>query len=88
VTETDSGDRALARALEGTFSCLVLDVMLPGRDGFSVVSELRKRGVSTPVLLLTAKDELESACAGSKGAPMITSRSHSIYPSCWRACMR
>jgi len=38
----------------------VLDVMLPGRDGFSVVTELRKRGVSTPVLLLTAKDELES----------------------------
>src|SRR5712691_13256254 len=55
VTETDSGDRALERALEGSFSCLVLDVMLPGRDGFSVVSELRKRGIATPVLLLTAK---------------------------------
>src|SRR5882672_2688570 len=67
VTETDSGDRALARALEGTFSCLVLDVMLPGRDGFSVVSELRKRGVSTPVLLLTAKDELESRVRGLEG---------------------
>ena len=67
VTETDSGDRALERALEGTFSCLVLDVMLPGRDGFSVVSELRKRGVSTPVLLLTAKDELESRVRGLEG---------------------
>ena len=43
VTETDSGDRALERALEGRFSCVVLDVMLPGRDGFSVVAELRKR---------------------------------------------
>lgn len=67
VTETDSGDRALERALEGTFSCLVLDVMLPGRDGFSVVAELRKRGVSTPVLLLTAKDELESRVRGLEG---------------------
>ena len=67
VTETDSGDRALERALEGTFSCLVLDVMLPGRDGFSVVSELRERGVSTPVLLLTAKDELESRVRGLEG---------------------
>jgi len=55
VTETDSGDRALERALEGTFSCLVLDVMLPGRDGFSVVSELRKRG------------ELESRVRGLEG---------------------
>ncbi len=45
VTETDSGDRALERALEGSFTCVVLDVMLPGRDGFSVVAELRKRGV-------------------------------------------
>ncbi|PYO90432.1 MAG: DNA-binding response regulator [Gemmatimonadetes bacterium] len=67
VTETDSGDRALERALEETFSCLVLDVMLPGRDGFSVVSELRNRGVSTPVLLLTAKDELESRVRGLEG---------------------
>ena len=41
VTETDSGDRALERALDGSFSCIVLDVMLPGRDGFSVVAELR-----------------------------------------------
>ena len=45
----------------------VLDVMLPGRDGFSVVAELRKRGVSTPVLLLTAKDELESRVRGLEG---------------------
>ncbi len=67
VTETDSGDRALERALEGSFSCLVLDVMLPGRDGFSVVSELRKRGIATPVLLLTAKDELESRVRGLEG---------------------
>ena len=67
VTETDSGDRALERALDGTFNCVVLDVMLPGRDGFSVVAELRKRGISTPVLLLTAKDELESRVRGLEG---------------------
>ena len=67
VTETDSGDRALERALEGSFTCVVLDVMLPGRDGFSVVAELRKRGVATPVLLLTAKDELESRVRGLEG---------------------
>jgi two-component system OmpR family response regulator len=67
VAETESGDRALERALEGKYSCIVLDVMLPGRDGFSVVAELRARGVSTPVLLLTAKDELESRVRGLEG---------------------
>jgi len=74
VTETDSGDRALERALDSSFSCVVLDVMLPGRDGFSVVAELRKRGVSTPVLLLTAKDELESRVRGPELDPASSSQ--------------
>ena len=67
MTETDSGDRALERALETPFQCILLDVMLPGRDGFSVVAELRRRGVATPILLLTAKDELESRVRGLEG---------------------
>ena len=67
VVEADSGDRGLAHALEGTYNCIVLDVMLPGRDGFSVVEELRKRGVLTPVLRLTARDELESRVRGLEG---------------------
>jgi two-component system OmpR family response regulator len=64
VAEAESGDQALERALDGTYSCLVLDVMLPGRDGFSVVEELRRRGASTPVLMLTARDELASRVRG------------------------
>jgi len=67
VTEADTGDRALERALGGKYGCIVLDVMLPGRDGFSVVSELRARGVFTPVLLLTARDELEARVKGLEG---------------------
>ncbi len=67
VTEADTGDRALERALGGAFGCIVLDVMLPGRDGFSVVSELRARGIFTPVLLLTARDELEARVKGLEG---------------------
>ena len=67
VAETDSGDRALDRALDGSYSCIILDVMLPGRDGFSVVAELRQRGVFTPVLMLTAKDELEARVRGLEG---------------------
>jgi two-component system OmpR family response regulator len=64
VAEAESGDRALERALDGAYSCIVLDVMLPGRDGFSVVEELRRRRVSTPVLLLTARDELDDRVRG------------------------
>jgi DNA-binding response OmpR family regulator len=57
----------LDRALSGEYACIVLDVMLPGRDGFSVVEELRRRGVATPVLLLTARDELEARVRGLEG---------------------
>ncbi len=67
VTEAESGDRAIERALAGTYHCIILDVMLPGRDGFSVVAELRQRHVFTPVLLLTAKDELQSRVRGLEG---------------------
>jgi DNA-binding response OmpR family regulator len=67
VAEAESGDRALERALDDTYHCIVLDVMLPGRDGFSVVAELRQRRVHTPVLMLTAKDELESRVRGLEG---------------------
>ncbi len=41
--------------------------MLPGRDGFSVVEELRKRGVATPILLLTARHQLEDRVRGLEG---------------------
>jgi len=64
TVEVESGDRALDRALDASYSCIILDVMLPGRDGFHVVTELRSRRVFTPVLMLTAKDELESRVRG------------------------
>lgn len=67
VDEADSGDRALDRALGGEYQCIVLDVMLPGRDGFGVVEELRRRGIATPVLLLSAREELEARVRGLEG---------------------
>jgi len=39
----------------GPFHCIILDVMLPGRDGFQVASNLRAAGISTPILMLTAR---------------------------------
>jgi two-component system OmpR family response regulator len=64
VDTAESGDQAVERALTSEYHCVVLDVMLPGRDGFAVVEELRRRSVATPILLLTARDELESRVRG------------------------
>ena len=53
------GDGALAsrRAREGAFDLILLDVMLPGKDGFDVCRELRRAGMRTPILMLTAKTQ-------------------------------
>ena len=49
---------------ERHFDLILLDVMLPGRDGFDVLSTLRKRDLQTPVLILTAKDTVEDRVSG------------------------
>jgi len=49
------GDSALRRASETTFDLILLDVMLPKKDGFSVCRDLRRAGVTTPIIMLTAK---------------------------------
>jgi len=47
-----------------SFDLIVLDVMLPGRNGFEILATLRRHGVTTPVLLLTAKDAIEDRVRG------------------------
>jgi len=49
------GDTALQRATEGPFDLILLDVMLPQRDGFTVCRDLRRAGVKTPIIMLTAR---------------------------------
>jgi DNA-binding response OmpR family regulator len=51
------GESAVARAREGSFDLILLDVMLPRKDGFEVCRELRRGGVRTPIILLTARTE-------------------------------
>ena len=58
------GADGLDYALTGQYDVIVLDVMLPKRDGFQVVREMRARHISTPVLLLTARDEIPDKVAG------------------------
>ena len=58
------GDDALAAAITTPFDALVLDIMLPGRDGLSVLRQLRERNISTPVLLLSARGEVNERIEG------------------------
>jgi two-component system copper resistance phosphate regulon response regulator CusR len=53
-----------SRAILGAFDVIVLDVMLPGGDGFELCRTLRERGVATPVLMLTARDAVEDRVRG------------------------
>lgn len=53
------GAAALRYAGEGNWDALVLDIMLPGTDGFAVIRALRAAGVDTPVLVITARAEIE-----------------------------
>jgi two-component system, OmpR family, response regulator len=64
VDMSADGDDALSRAVEFEYDVIVLDVMLPGRDGFSVCRELRGRGRWAPVLMLTARDAVEDRIRG------------------------
>ena len=59
-----NGDDALYQAAINTYDLIVLDVMIPGRDGFAVCRELRAAGQKIPILMLTAKDAVEDRIAG------------------------
>jgi two-component system OmpR family response regulator len=60
----DRGEAALWMAQAVDYDAIVLDVMLPGVDGFDVCRRLRKDGVWTPVLMLTARDAIEDRVSG------------------------
>jgi two-component system, OmpR family, response regulator len=62
-----TGEDALWMARATPYDAIVLDVMLPGRDGFSVCRELREADVWAPILMLTARDGVEDRVAGLDG---------------------
>ena len=64
VETVEDGEAALGRAASGNFDVIVLDLILPDRDGLSVCVELRNRGIRTPILMLTAKTRLEDMLRG------------------------
>lgn len=58
------GTGGLERALSETFDLILLDIMLPGLDGFSICREIRRRGRGVPVLMLTARGTVEDRVRG------------------------
>jgi two-component system, OmpR family, response regulator len=64
VEAVEDGDTALDMALGVPFDALVLDIMVPGRDGLSIVRVLRDKGLSVPVILLTARSALPEKVEG------------------------
>jgi len=64
VEVAEDGDEALARLASQAFDAVVLDVMMPGRDGIEVCERLRAQGDQLPVLMLTARDAVRDLVAG------------------------
>jgi DNA-binding response OmpR family regulator len=68
VIESD-GESALSRARRESFDLILLDIMLPGKDGFEVCRELRREGAKTPIIMLTARaQEAEKVLGLETGA--------------------
>jgi two-component system OmpR family response regulator len=67
LTHVEDGPRGLEALAEKPFDVVLLDVMLPGIDGFETCRRLREQGIWAPVLMLTARDAVEDRVAGLDG---------------------
>ena len=64
VDAVDNGDDGLDYGLSGQYDLIILDIMLPRRDGYEVARELRRADIATPILMLTARDEISDKVTG------------------------
>ena len=64
VAVAATGEEGFYRATTEPFDAIILDIMLPVRDGLQILASLRQRGIRTPVLLLTARDSIEDRVVG------------------------
>lgn len=64
VDPADNGEDGLFFAMQNIYDAIILDVMMPGIDGFEVLQSIRNEGIKTPVLFLTARDALEDRVKG------------------------
>ncbi len=66
VEAATDGETGLERALEGCFDLIILDVMLPRKNGFDVCRDIRRQGLEMPILMLTAKGQVVDKVIGLK----------------------
>lgn len=64
VTAVSDGEEAVKAASEDTFDVMVFDIMMPNKDGVEALKEIRKKGILTPVILSTAKGDVEDRITG------------------------
>ncbi|WP_341278725.1 response regulator transcription factor [Paenibacillus sp. FSL H8-0537] len=66
ITVADHGGEGLQTALQRSFDLIILDIMLPGMNGFDILNRLRQNGLRTPVIILTARNAEEEVVQGLK----------------------
>ena len=64
VDQAFDGDEGIAFAIEGIYDVIILDLMMPGKNGYDVIKKLREEKIFTPILILTAKDGLNDKLKG------------------------
>lgn len=64
VTAVSDGEEAVKATSEDTFDVMVFDIMMPNKDGVEALKEIRKKGILTPVILSTAKGDVEDRITG------------------------
>lgn len=64
VSVARTGEEGFYMLYAGDFDLVVLDIMLPGRDGLEILGQIRRKGLTTPVLLLTARDSVDDRVNG------------------------
>ena len=69
IDSSDDGEEGEYLALTNTYDIILLDWMLPSKDGLDILETLREKGITTPIIMLTAKDEIDDKVNGlTKGA--------------------
>ena len=69
IDSSDDGEEGEYLALTNTYDIILLDWMLPNKDGLEILETLREKGITTPIIMLTAKDEIDDKVKGlTKGA--------------------
>ncbi|PWW07119.1 two-component system alkaline phosphatase synthesis response regulator PhoP [Paenibacillus cellulosilyticus] len=66
TTVIDHGGEGLQAALQRSFDLIILDIMLPGMNGFEILTRLRQHGIRTPIIILTARNAEEEVVQGLK----------------------